>query len=228
MERAGLPEWNRRAIHALLNYPISRTGVHWAATRAQREAVPAHKRLENAPAGCGIAIGNHSSQFFANAYLDALDQFVKHVLKVPRYLRYVDDFVLVHHSREQLIEWQCRIADFLREHLRLELKNDQKLRPLGDGIDFLGYIVRPTHTIVRRRVVAHAMAKLCEWECKHVRTGSSTSELKPLEQLRSMWASYAGHFRHAATFKLRNRIFTRFQWLAAALDTEPKEGGDGE
>src|SRR6185437_10005969 len=103
--------------------------------------VPPHKRLENAPEGCGIAIGNLSSQFFANVYLNELDQFVKHELRASRYMRYVDDFVLVHESRAQLMAWQDAIARFLGERLRLELKAEVRLRPLDSGIDFLGYVL---------------------------------------------------------------------------------------
>ena len=105
MERAALPISLRRAVHALLTWPIAKTGVNYACTERERAAVPHHKRLENAAPGCGIAIGNLSSQFFANVYLDRLDQFIKHELKFQRYIRYVDDFVLVHHEWEQLAEW---------------------------------------------------------------------------------------------------------------------------
>lgn len=217
MATAGVAIPTRRAVHALLNYPISRTGIRWACTAAEREAVPPHKRLENAAPGCGIAIGNLSSQFFANVYLDALDQFVKHELKAQRYVRYVDDLVLVHCDREQLEAWRGQIAEFLRIRLRLELKSDQRLRPLGGGVDFLGYVVFPTHTIVRRRVVAHIRSRLASWESRYVRTGSPTLRRGPREQLRSTWASYVGHFRHAASYRLRERIFARFPWLAIAL-----------
>lgn len=211
MERAGIAEPVRRVIHALLNWPLARTGVNWAATESERAGVPPHKRLENAAPGCGIAIGNLSSQFFANVYLDRLDQFIKHDLKATRYLRYVDDFVLLHQDRQQLQAWKVRIQDFLRAELRLELKADQRLRPLQDGIDFLGYVVRPTHTVVRRRVVAHCRAKLAQFE--------SDADLSPasLARLRCIWASYLGHFRHAATFRLQQRFFARFPWLRAAL-----------
>lgn len=209
MERARMCPQIRRTVHALLIHPISRTGVAWACTAAEREAVPAHKRLENAPPGCGIAIGNLSSQFFANVYLDQLDQFAKHQLKARRYLRYVDDFVLVHESQQQLREWHDQIEAFLRDRLRLELKADQRLRPLHEGIDFLGYIVRPSHTVVRRRVVAHCRAKLASFELD---PSSATTEL-----VRATWASYEGHFRHARSFRLRQRIHNRFPWLGQAL-----------
>jgi hypothetical protein len=208
MERAGLPAVVQRATHALLNYPIERTGVHWACSAEERAAVPAHKRLENSAPGCGIAIGNLSSQFFANVYLDRLDQFVKHVLKAQRYVRYVDDFVLVHHSREQLEAWRDAIAAFLASELRLQLKAEQKLLALGDGIDFLGYVVLPTHTVVRRRVVSHCRQKLAAWARRRDRSAAA------LEELRSVWSSYLGHFRHARHHRLLVRMSARFPWLA--------------
>jgi hypothetical protein len=217
MERAGLPETVRRAVHALLTYPIARTGVRWACTEAERAAVPAHKRLENAAPGCGIAIGNLSSQFFANVYLDRLDQFVKHELKAQRYLRYVDDFVLVHSDAAQLEVWRQRIVKFLASELRLELKAEQILRPLHAGIDFLGYVIYPTHTVVRRRVVAHVRSKLAGWEQRHVRDGVPTRLDGPLERLRCVWASYIGHFSHAASYRLRERLHRRFPWLASVV-----------
>lgn len=132
-------------------------------------------------------------------------------------LRNVDDFVLVHHDREQLIRWQQQIADFLRAELHLELKSDQRLRPLSDGIDFLGFVVYPTHTKVRRRVVSHCRAKLADWERTHVKNGSPIEDDDAREQLRSVVASYWGHFSHAANFRLKERLLARFPWLISVL-----------
>lgn len=210
-ERAGLSDIVLRATHALLNYSIDRTGVVMGCSEAERATVPAHKRLENAAPGCGLAIGNLSSQFFANVYLDRLDQFVKHSLKVPRYIRYVDDFVLVHRSREQLEAWRQAIIAFLDADLRLTLKADQRLRPLSAGIDFLGYVVYPTHTVVRRRVIAHCRQKLAAFERQQDWSRAA------VDHLRSLWASYDGHFRHANSFRLRERLLKRFAWLRKAL-----------
>lgn len=207
MERAAIAEPIRRAAHALLTWPIAKTGVTYACTDAERAAIPAHKRLENASPGCGIAIGNLSSQFFANVYLDRLDQFVKHELKVQRYIRYVDDFVLVHHGWEQLAEWHAAIIEFLRHDLQLALKDGAKLEPLSRGIDFLGYVVFPTHTVVRRRVIAHCRSKLAECERRRA----------PADEVRSIWASYAGHFRHASSHRVTAAIHRRFRWLRSFL-----------
>jgi RNA-directed DNA polymerase len=177
--------------------------------------LPAHKRLENAPPGCGIPIGNLSSQFFANVYLNDLDQFVKHVLKVRRYVRYVDDFVLIGDSREQLAMWRDQIEAFLSERLRLEFKPGHAITPLSQGVDFLGYVVFPTHVRVRPRVVAHARSKLNAWQRRHVSAEGLHITPEDYQQITSIDASYQGHFRHANSHRLQRDLVRRFPWLLA-------------
>lgn len=217
MSRHGLPLAVRRAVHALLRSSPAKSEVIYRCSDEERAAVPAHKRLENAAPGCGIAIGNLSSQFFANVYMDALDQFVKHELKAQRYVRYVDDFVLVHESRAQLEASQVAIERFLRERLRLALKPDRKLQRLGTGIDFLGYVIFPHHTLVRRRVVVHAREKLDAWRRSHVRGRYISATPAEFRELRSICASYGGHFSHANTRRLRGKFRERYPWLRSAL-----------
>ncbi|MEK6951448.1 MAG: reverse transcriptase/maturase family protein, partial [Nanoarchaeota archaeon] len=90
--------------------------------------------------GRGMPLGNLTSQFFANVYLNKLDYFVKHKLKAKYYIRYVDDFVILHHNKETLEEYKLSIDKFLRENLKLELHPDKsKIIPLKNGINFLGY-----------------------------------------------------------------------------------------
>jgi hypothetical protein len=76
------------------------------------DQVPAHKSLFKVDKGKGLPIGNLTSQFFANVYLNELDQFVKHSLKCRFYLRYVDDFLLLSANPEELYEWKDRIEIF--------------------------------------------------------------------------------------------------------------------
>jgi RNA-directed DNA polymerase len=215
--RHGLALPARRAAHALLRHSPLHAGVHYTCTEAERARIPPHKRLANAAPGCGIAIGNLSSQFFANVYLNELDQFVKHVLKAPRYIRYVDDFVLIHESREQLFTWQHQIEQFLQDRLRLRLKDERHLKPLASGIDFLGYIVKPTHRIVRRRVVHHAQEKLRAWARGRVHRRYLRATPAQYRELQSIWTSYSGHFSHAASAQLHARFHREFPWLRCAM-----------
>ena len=122
--------------------------------------IPPHKRLANQTADRGLPIGNLSSQFFANVYLDEIDQFCKHRLRVRHYIRYVDDFILLDESPQQLNAWRGEIEEFLWIRLGLSL-NPRKtiLQPIERGIDFVGQIIKPWRTIVRRRTVATALER---------------------------------------------------------------------
>jgi len=124
--------------------------------------LPPHKSLFSCGPNKGLPIGNLNSQFFANVYLNSLDQFVKHTLKCRWYLRYCDDFVLLANDPAQLREWRARIADFLRERLLLELNPArERLRLVSDGVDFLGYIVRRDYLLTLLRS-GHAVTLISE------------------------------------------------------------------
>jgi RNA-directed DNA polymerase len=217
MRRHGVPLVIQRAVAALLTEPPLAQGVTRRSTAEERARVPMHKRLENAAPGCGIHIGNLSSQFLANVYMDVFDQFVKHVLKAKRYARYVDDFVLVHESREQLEEWLGQIEWFLQERLQLQLKPDIKFMPTSAGVDFLGYVILPTHNRVRQRVISHARQALALWERDHVRNGRIRTTPAELQQVKAIWRSYQGHFTHAASWRLQQGFLQRFAWLSTAM-----------
>jgi hypothetical protein len=129
--------------------------------RSLLDLIPPHKTLFKVDRGKGLPIGNLTSQFFANVYLNELDQFVKRQLGCRYYLRYCDDFLLLSDSREQLLSWHEAIDEFLSDRLMLELNLGQyRLCPVSSGIDFLGYIVRRKYVLVRRRVVNHFREKL--------------------------------------------------------------------
>ncbi|WP_049400543.1 RNA-directed DNA polymerase [Stenotrophomonas maltophilia] len=216
LRRRGAPLIVQQATHALLRRSPLHAGVQYRATATEQAQVPPHKKLANAPAGRGLPIGNLSSQFFANVYLDALDQFAKHVLNAKRYLRYVDDFVLFHHDREQLAAWRDQIEAFLQDKLGLRLKAEQKLCRLTDGLDFLGYVIYPTHTLARRRVVGHLHTALAEWEGKHVHGDNLRATPADFRELSNRIASFAGHLQHASSHRLMHRVHTRFPWLRSA------------
>lgn len=183
------------------------------------ERLPPHKTLFRAPAGKGLPIGNLNSQFFANVYLNALDQFVKHRLRCRWYLRYCDDFVLLAHSREQLLDWRERIRGFLAEQLLLELNTArERLRPVADGVDFLGYIVRPFHLLVRRRVLGHLREKLGRAQRELMCRGAAVMiwryDCERLDALQATLASYFGHLRWAAHHRLVEDLWRANPWLA--------------
>jgi RNA-directed DNA polymerase len=191
------------------------------------DQLPAHKTLFRAPPGKGLPIGNLNSQFFANVYLNVLDQFVKHELKCRWYLRYCDDFVLVAESAAQLAGWKMRIEAFLADRLQLQLNpSRERLRPVSDGVDFLGYIVRPFHLLVRRRVVGHLREVLARSERllvgQHAQATEYRFDAQALDSLQASLASYLGHLRRASCQRLVAAICAANPWLEGfiALDQQ--------
>lgn len=100
----------------------------------------------------GIPIGNLTSQLFANVYMDAFDHFIKEKLHIKYYLRYTDDFVIIHQDQNQLKQLIQPIQIWLKQHRELKLHpNKIILRKLSQGIDFLGYIVLPHYCVLRTK-----------------------------------------------------------------------------
>lgn len=182
------------------------------------KCLPLHKSLFNAPEDRGLPIGNLTSQFFANTYLNELDQYVKHILKCRFYVRYCDDFLILDTLPERLEEVKKQIGKFVKEKLSLSL-NDRynSVMPVSNGIDFLGYIIRQDYLLVRNRVVNNLKSKL-NWFEKRLKGGGGGIQIVrydyPLmEKLRSVIASYLGHLKRADTYRLRSVILERYSFL---------------
>jgi len=180
--------------------------------------IPNGKSLFSVPPGKGLPIGNLTSQFFANMYLNPLDQFVKHALKAKYYIRYVDDMILVHEERRVLETWVVRIEDFLQNRLLLELHPIRRIiRPVNNGADFVGYIVRPSHLLVRRKTVDRFKAAIGSHSKKVLgkKDGNVFLSFPPVgyQQLHATIQSYFGLFRHASSKRLYDSMFTRNPWL---------------
>ncbi|CAN2042084.1 RNA-directed DNA polymerase [Candidatus Magnetomoraceae bacterium gMMP-15] len=195
------------------------------------DKIPPHKSLFKVGHNKGLPIGNLTSQFFANVYLNELDQFIKHGLRCRFYLRYVDDFILLHSSRKQLLNWKSEIEKFLAEKLALVLKKEYFIKRLSEGSDFLGYIVRPDYILSRNRVVSNLKYKLKLFRKKIILNISLASlfptfpckvdksvikiSLDPelIVQIRQTLSSYLGHFKHANCYALIHSLFDKHPWL---------------
>lgn len=152
------PWWRRLALQILWHDPRESVSMRCPIHLLNR--VPQHKRLTAQPAHLGLPIGNLSSQFFANVYLNALDQFAKHELKARHYIRYVDDFVLLHESPQQLNAWLAEIEAFLPT-LGARLNPTKTiLQPVARGVDFVGQVIKPWRRTTRRKTVAEAQRRI--------------------------------------------------------------------
>ena len=152
----------------------------------------------------GLPLGNQTSQFFANLYLNSFDHFVLREIRPRRYVRYVDDFLLFHEDKGFLKEARVRIEAHL-DSLRLRL-HDGKSRTYRteDGFTFLGWRIFPEHRrLVRTNVVRFHRRMKAMWE--DYRAGALELE-KVVERLRA-WDAHAAH---GDTWRLREGIYQRY------------------
>jgi retron-type reverse transcriptase len=148
----------------------------------------------------GIPIGNQTSQFFANVYLDKLDHYVKETLRAPGYVRYVDDFLLFDQDKRRLHEVHSIIGDFLAQ-LRLRLHPRKCfVTPVTSGFTFLGYRIFPTHRRLDADNVRRFKRRLRQYH-QAVAEGHLSDR-----QRRDCVGSWIAHARHADTVRLRTRI----------------------
>lgn len=164
--------------------------------------IPKHKSLFWVSEGKGLPIGNLTSQLLANVYLNPLDQFVKHILKIKHYFRYVDDFVILSASVKKLENYIKRINGFVQKNLFLELHSGKTfIKKIEEGIDFLGYIIRPDYILVRERVIKNFNKKITATEEK-LKKGESLDQ----DLLQATINSYFAHFNHANSYRLKEKF----------------------
>lgn len=149
----------------------------------------------------GIPIGNLTSQLFSNIYLNELDQFLKHQLKVKYYLRYADDFVILHTQRSYLEDIISPIRDFLQNELDLEL-HPQKIifRKFNSGIDFLGYVIFPKFILPRTSTKKRLIRKIRQ-KVRQYKLGEITKDT-----LNQTIQSYYGFLTHANAHKFKKEL----------------------
>lgn len=182
--------------------------------------LPPQKSLFYVHQNKGLPIGNLTSQFFANVYLDCLDQFIKRELKVKYYFRYVDDLILVSHNQNEIKKWRCLIGHFLEEKLKIKLHPQKdKYGSVYQGIDFVGYVIKPDYILSRKRVVNNLKVKLHFFnQGLLLISGSQRQKALPLsrpptkEEIGHMTAainSYFGHFCQANCYNLRKNLYEK-------------------
>jgi hypothetical protein len=126
---------------------------------------------------------------------------VKHELRVKNYIRYTDDFVIVSRDRGYLEQLLKPVSQFLKEKLKLSLHPHKvSLRKYRQGIDFLGYVVLPSHIVLRTKTKRRIFRKLRKYLADYKE--NTISE----EILRQSMASYFGVLSHANSFRLTKRL----------------------
>ena len=153
--------------------------------------------------GRGIPLGNLTSQLFSNIYLNELDQFIKRKMKVKNYLRYADDFVIIHNDRKYLEEIVLKIENFLEISLDLQLnKNKIFIQKWHQGIDFLGYVIFPYFIVLRTKTKKRMIRNIKIAKEKYLK---KEIDFKKLEAISN---SYIAILKHCRGKEIMNEIDT--------------------
>lgn len=149
----------------------------------------------------GLPIGNLTSQLFANVYMDKFDQYMKHILKVKYYARYTDDFVVISDNKDYLLSLITTISLFLSHELKLTIHPKKiEIRKYSQGVDFLGYVVFPYHTQVRKRTLRRVRRKL------DIKMKLYRADQIDKTKLDATLMSYLGVLSHANTYRFSEQI----------------------
>lgn len=155
----------------------------------------------------GIPIGNYTSQYFANIYLNVLDHYIKENLKIKYYVRYMDDFAIILNSKEECREILEKIRIFLRENLKLELNQKTNYFKAKQGINFCGYKIFATHLLLRKENRKKMYKKVKKWNELYEQNNLD------LKETFTRLASWEGHAKNADTYYLRKHMRRKCNWL---------------
>lgn len=151
------------------------------------------------PGGKNVPIGNYTSQWLGNLYLNELDQFLKHEHKIKHYIRYCDDFILLHQNKKFLHRMAEEIEAFLEDKLALDLSK-RDVFPVKQGIDFLGYRHFPDHILVRK-----STAKRIKHRMRDLPGELAKGEITP-DRYRSSVASMEGWLLWANSYNFKQSL----------------------
>lgn len=157
--------------------------------------------LKNYNKDKGMPLGNLTSQFFANVYLNELDQYIKHILKVKYYIRYVDDFVILSSSKEELTILKEKINYFLLEQLKLTLHPEKsEIININRGITFLGYRIFSYHKLLKKSNLRKFKIKL------NNQIELFQNNLLDFDHIYNSYTGWQGYSKQANTYKFRKKI----------------------
>lgn len=176
------------------------------ATHYRNTIFPGDDLLSASERPCGLPIGNQTSQFFANVYLNPMDHAVQESFGASAYIRYVDDFLVFADSTRELLSIRRKVKSCC-EGLRLELHPRKNIfQRCKDGIRFLGFRVFPTHKLLCDENVNRFMRRM-----KKLAKGYSVGRVE-WEEIRVRLGAWHGHAIQADTGRLRNIIYGKIKF----------------
>lgn len=194
-------DWLLKLIKQVIFHDC-KTKVEIKSSKWKFDLLPKYKSLWYTPEDKGLPIGNLTSQFFSNVYLNVLDQYVKHHWKCKYYCRYVDDFIILDKDPQKLNEIHKDLTLFLKERLALDLhQNKKSVNKIERGIDFVGFVAKPYRTILRQKTLKRIF--------KMIREQKKNPFWYTPEELQKFTASinsYLGILRNTNGYRLRQMI----------------------
>jgi retron-type reverse transcriptase len=171
-------------------------------TTKEWEGLDKNKSLFHTPDGCGLPIGNLTSQLFSNVYLNELDQYCKRTLGCKHYGRYVDDAYIVSRDKEWLLSLVPQIRDFLKDRLHLELHMGKtQVLYVRRGVEFLGAYILPYRTYISNESLMRMMEQMeCTWNVSKESIYHSVNS----------WLGVLGHYD---SFNIRCELFMKTRFL---------------
>lgn len=165
--------------------------------------------------GVGQPIGNLTSQLFANIYMDELDQWMKSRRQERWYVRYMDDFVVIHPDKKHLHDLLSDCQLFLFSHLKLRTNNKTQVFPVavanGRGLDFVGYHLWPHKRRLRRSSVSR-MSRSVRALAKSYSKG-----LVGFPEVKSRIVSYSNHAKHGGADRALQKILNKVAFKKESL-----------
>lgn len=152
----------------------------------------------------GIPIGNYTSQFFANIYMNELDKYIKEQLKIEYMVRYMDDFVLLLKSKKQAKEMLEKIENFLAEKLELQLNSKTAYFKEKQGINFCGFRIWKTHKLLREQSKKKMKRKMRTFQKLYAKRKIE------LSYITACINSWKGHAKHANSYHLVDTMLNEF------------------
>lgn len=152
----------------------------------------------------GMPIGNLTSQMFANIYMNELDQYLKHELRLKYVIRYMDDCIILHESKEELRQILEKVEVFLLEKLKLNLNKKTVIRPTTCNIDFVGYVINKDEIRLRSATVKRMRTRI-KYIVKAYERGEMT-----LKEVNATMQSYFGLMKHCTNEGLKENIINGF------------------
>lgn len=145
----------------------------------------------------GVPIGNYLSQYFANIYLTGFDHWIKENLKVKYYFRYADDMVFFSSNKKELINILKEVQYYLDKELRLKLKSNYQVFPTQiRGVDFVGYVFRSSHILIRKSIKKNFCSKVVKLLRKRLNK----------EQFKQGIAAWLGWCKYSNSVNLLNKL----------------------